>query len=253
MRVPHIWLASYPRSGNTLVRHAIEALYGLATLSIYPERSDEFCPVLGSPNYWPRLVIAPVSVVKTHSIQHADTIAPAIFVVRDGRDTIISHAHYEMICGWSYENGVTELDYVIRCLITGAVPALNDDTANWNWSNSVSTWLARAAQTEVVRYEDLIRDPFGVVRETMLTLGLNLRELDDPRLPPFCQLQKQRPAFYRRGLVGSWMDEMSEELHELFWQYHGTTMVMLGYDRTGHIDGSGPEDCCRDELAAVRG
>ena len=32
-----IWLASYPRSGNTMARHVIETCYDLPTWTQYPE------------------------------------------------------------------------------------------------------------------------------------------------------------------------------------------------------------------------
>ena len=35
-----IWVASYPRSGNTLFRLLLNRLWGLPTYSVYPRRPD---------------------------------------------------------------------------------------------------------------------------------------------------------------------------------------------------------------------
>jgi hypothetical protein len=43
-----IWLASYPRSGNTCARIALRYLFGIPSRSIYPEHDmEELGPVIG--------------------------------------------------------------------------------------------------------------------------------------------------------------------------------------------------------------
>ena len=53
---------------------------------------------------------------------------------------------------------------------------------------------------------------------------------EDP-LPSFDKYHKAKPTFFRRGIVGSWKDEMTPEIEEHFWDVHGKTMTWLGYER----------------------
>jgi hypothetical protein len=82
-----IWLASYPRSGNTFFRIVLEEVYGIES-SIY--------------HHNPELVLdaayAPYPMVKTDLLP--DQLEPnnpdisAIYLVRDGRDSLGSMAHH---------------------------------------------------------------------------------------------------------------------------------------------------------------
>src|SRR5262249_16232902 len=94
-----VWLASYPRSGNTFLRVALHALYGVPTYSVY----DDDDPV--AQRAGPALLASPPSpapppamrdspgthFVKTHKRRKPDG-CPAIYLVRDGRDAVVSHA-----------------------------------------------------------------------------------------------------------------------------------------------------------------
>ena len=95
-----IWLASYPRSGNTFLRLILNQVFGLRTASVYKAetRSWEVAPglveIIGhyeevSPSQ-PRIE-AP-RIVKTHDGPSDE--GPAIYIVRDGRSSIVSYFHY---------------------------------------------------------------------------------------------------------------------------------------------------------------
>jgi hypothetical protein len=81
-----IWLASFPRSGNTFFRNVMFELYGLESYDYYPLRGVKV-----------RKDYTSFPIVKTHllpwQIQPQDSNIPAIYLVRDGRDAIVSMAH----------------------------------------------------------------------------------------------------------------------------------------------------------------
>lgn len=40
------------------------------------------------------------------------------------------------------------------------------------------------------------------------------------RVPDFEDLHSKWPSFFRKGKRGSWVDEMPDDLHWLFWDHH---------------------------------
>src|ERR1700712_341432 len=103
-RAPVTWLASYPRSGNTLLRTIRNGCFDHPSQSIYEDAdlSDpELSQLVGhepvgadAPAFIARAAQAGRSLyVKTHEMPPADR-HPAIYVVRDGRSAVVSHAHY---------------------------------------------------------------------------------------------------------------------------------------------------------------
>jgi len=82
-----IWLASYPRSGNTFFRIILHEVYGIKSVAYtgpFMEKGDY------SPEEYP--------VIKTHLLPDQlpeDDKTPSIYLVRDGRDAIVSMAHHK--------------------------------------------------------------------------------------------------------------------------------------------------------------
>src|SRR5262249_54086695 len=87
-----MWLASFPRSGNTFFRIILHEVYGIETaeyaLHSRPYLQHDYT------NY---------SVVKTHLLPDAlvpnDPTIPAVYLIRDGRDAVVSLAHYRSNIG----------------------------------------------------------------------------------------------------------------------------------------------------------
>lgn len=95
-----VWLASYPRSGNTFTRIVLHRLYGAPTYSVYND-NDPVAQRIGPdlvgyrPKPAERAVMgesAEVFFMKTHK-RRKDDGYPAIYLVRDGRDAVVSKAH----------------------------------------------------------------------------------------------------------------------------------------------------------------
>jgi hypothetical protein len=70
----------------------------------------------------------------------------------------------------------------------------------------------------------------------------DLVPLENARIPSFGELRRIDPEFFRRGVAGSHRDEMSDELHKLFWAQpeNATAMRRLGYDWAGLTGDTGP-------------
>ena len=82
-----IWLASYPRSGSTFLRIVLDEVYGIESSTFHRQKDY---PLDGDYATYP--------VIKTHQLPHelapADPSIPAVYLVRDGRDCVVSLAHY---------------------------------------------------------------------------------------------------------------------------------------------------------------
>lgn len=90
-----VWLASYPRSGNTFLRTILWNCFGLRSASVYPQDlggNKALEDYVGHIEHGPRtldlLRESGISLVKTH--EHPRDPNAAIYVVRDGRAACVS-------------------------------------------------------------------------------------------------------------------------------------------------------------------
>jgi hypothetical protein len=243
-----VWVASYPRSGNTLALTVLRDVYGVERLGSALNRDRLGLEVLppdlppGSARSGPFRLPDELAglanselleatrdrpetfFIKTHRLRESVDPAPAVYIVRDGRDALVSYAHYvaerdvPRYRGLSFEDRLTLL------------VADNRRHPYGKWSQNVAAWRSRSAPTTLVRFEELIVEPVRVVTRACESLGLELPDATGD-LAPFEALRERLPAVFRRGVVGGWADEMPPHVQELFWQMHGSEMDALGYSR----------------------
>lgn len=238
-----IWLASYPRSGNTFFRILMKQIYGITTYSIYND--PLFDHLKGSSdivghkkldiNVEKMAFEDRIFFVKTHHLPSDES--PAIYLVRDGRDSVVSYAHYKM----SFENqsfrnkikktfknwlGWDEYTETLKNLIT-------DSQSDYgNWSENANQWTHRKALTITLKFEDLIANPIDCIDSALINIGFQGQlSREKQKTPSFNELQSQWSKFFRKGKIGSWKDEMSSDLEQMFWLKHGFMMEKLGYHR----------------------
>lgn len=229
-----IWLASFPRSGSNFFSIVLNRVYGFRTHSIYSSKDfseanaedarrlrDLFGHAESSQSLTDLISDSKLHFVKTHGMPQDDAY-PAIALVRDGRDALVSYAHFALYTEKNIQNpsrGEFEetLENLIRFEPFGG------------WSKNVGAWADRVGDDKVVRYEDLVRDPC-----TNIATALRRASVDyaarAAAIPSFDELHTALPWFFRRGRVGAWRDEMPARLHDLFWELHHTAMERLGYE-----------------------
>jgi len=234
-----IWLASYPRSGNTFLRIILHRLYGISTYSIYDD-NDPVAQRVGpdllgyrpKPNCRELMANGPdLFFTKTHKRRKGDD-NPAIYLVRDGRDAVVSQAHLKLSEQRVDGNYTRAFHKYLREAIIR--PYMREHPSSGTWGGNVLSWLAATnAPISMLRYEDLIVDPRESVSRAVSAVAPELVPLPDCDIPSFGELRGRDELFFRRGMVGSYRDEMPAELHELFWTQaeNAQAMELLSYTK----------------------
>jgi glycosyltransferase involved in cell wall biosynthesis len=224
-----IWLASYPRSGNTFFRNVLLEVYGVRSSTFHHESEYPLDPEYAS-----------FPVVKTHllpsQLQPDDPSIPAVYLVRDGRDCVVSLAHYRQQLiepGSDFHHNLRE-----------AIDA-EEGSHFGGWSCHVREWSSRAAL--ILHFEDLIADPIACLEQLRPFLDLpepnfqNVPSFTELRSKDFCygsgsehgfssdERRRWREAKFRRGQAGGWRDELPHDLHLRFLHRHGGELEKSGY------------------------
>jgi hypothetical protein len=227
-----VWVASFPRSGNTFLRIVLHRLYGVRTSTIYDVDgvADRLgADLIGATDRPAALATlrasADVHFVKTHRTRDADVSDddPAICLVRDGRDALVSWARL------SSEDDPARYESDLRAKIL-AEPG----HGTGSWGANVLSWLEPPSPARaILRYEDLIADPVTTVTSVVSTVAPTLTPLPNPEIPTHADLRQQSdPRFFRRGQVGSHQTELPADLHTLFWSRadNRAAMTLLGHE-----------------------
>ena len=228
-----VWLASYPRSGNTWLRFFIHCLLevmqgvpderinitGIGKYSQWEADPVNFLPFVKDPRAresFPQVAAVRPQVqqamldrenssffVKTHLVLaqvngtptiNSNVTKAAVYVVRDPRDVACSLAAH---LGWSLDTAIGIMaadDYV---------PANGAREAVSSWSRNVETWTNPARPSvKVVRYEDMLTDTVRTFRAIAAHVSIN--PTDDQlnraiRLSSFDRLKKQQTEFNVRA------------------------------------------------------
>lgn len=165
-----IWLASYPRSGNTYLRTVLWHCFALRSASIYPndlggnKKLEEYTGhIEHGPDMQIQLHKNGAPLIKTHDISRDDN--PAIYVIRDGRAATVSL--------FKFFNGNVPLEAIIE-----------GHEMLGTWSSHVDSWDPwTRPNTLLLKYEEL-RDnlPFalrrisGFLKKDILSTTIPLRD-----------------------------------------------------------------------------
>jgi Sulfotransferase domain len=153
-----VFLASYPRSGNTLVRKYFSILQGRSQESIYDKDtvSESKAKLTDALDH--------VELVKSHqlSVAHGDII----YLVRDGRNSVLSFLYLKFLCG--------DLDFRNRKDICAAIQCVDAQEGTWAAHIQEAVHLGKQQRILFVRYEDVIRDPVLELTRMASFLGVSV-------------------------------------------------------------------------------
>lgn len=215
-----VWLASYPRSGNRLLRRILYETMGLKSHS---DRKLKFQLnavdgglLRGQPydeiNYDEASRSDQIFLVKTHHLPRDGQ--PTLYIVRDGRKSCLSYQYFH------------------QCKTPAPFPTLLDVVLGndlfGSWSTHYRIWAAHG-NLMLLRYEDLVAASEDLLREIACFIGYtgSVR----PWVNDFDDEQRKAPGLVREGRV-SWDNNdplWSSMIDAVFFQLHGDLMVELGY------------------------
>ena len=176
--------------------------------------------------------------------------AGVIYLLRNPLDVAVSFAHHSASSAERMVQKMGEADFAFVDRPRQLYNQLRQRLLTW--SGHVTSWVDEPGlRMLVVRYEDLKADTLAGFREVVRFCGL---EDDPPRLEKavrfsqFEQAQKQEKehgfgekmagsdAFFRKGQVGSWREELTPELAQKLIADHAAVMKRFGYlDENGEL------------------
>ncbi len=219
-----VFLASFPRSGNTWLRAIFGALAVQRPIKSI-EELDRIAPEDTVPVARWRLAPAPLYFVKTHACypwRRKDFAAARglIYVVRDPRDVVLSWYHYQRGL-YGYADGLPGFidDWLAGRIYPGS------------WLQHVRSWTdsgpSRHPRLVTVRYEDLRQNCAGEIGRLCHLLGLpyaqgqievavkqaTLAEMKKKEAVGMRQVER-RPgfSFINQGNVGGWQTALTPDL-----------------------------------------
>ncbi|MFG0306684.1 MAG: sulfotransferase domain-containing protein [Phycisphaerales bacterium JB040] len=177
-----VWLASYPKSGNTWLRFLLHAaVHGSIAQSVevsasipdvhraMPTDAGAEARAASGGGYGGRLVM------KTHfelseRHPHLDRTWGAVHVIRHPRDVLLSGLNYLRLAGTT-PGQLSDRAYAELFIRAGGDPGFAQRGFG-TWAGHASSWSAPGFPVHRVRYEDLQADTPGVLRGVLAFLGI---------------------------------------------------------------------------------
>ena len=236
IRESDVFVVSYPRSGNTWVRFLLAN-----TIEHDAEQPIDFHSVHSViPDYGIREhrqfieALAGPRIMKSHSAFDR-RFHRVIYLVRDGRDVMVSY--------YDYETKHQRFDGSFQDFL------LSSQLPYGLWADHVQSWLDAREGTDllVVRYEDLLQDAQHELERMTRFVGIDstpdvlesavrrsafdqMQKLEQTRGRPYGDTAYQ---FVRRGMAGQWSGAFDQESRAVFKSQANRLLVELGYADSG--------------------
>ena len=244
-----IWIASYPKSGNTWVRSIICSLiYSndgnfdfdlLKKIQQYPSQkyfknfTKDFQNINEIKKYWIESqdiinLDKEVKFFKTHHInckigEHAFTnrsnTLGTIYVVRDPRNLINSFTNH-----YSIDKNTAKNFIISRQSVTGALGEMKKDnkifTILGSWNDHVKSWTNMNQNLLLIKYEDLIKNPLNEINKiikflaNLIDFSYNEEKINNIINSTSFEVMKKKEA--EKGFHESVMDNSGENKVNFF-------------------------------------
>ncbi len=227
-----IFVVGYPKSGNTWVQELVAgAIHGVM---------PEFAPfslvqdLVPDVHYqpWYKRHSTPMF-FKSHALPTPE-YRRVVYLLRDGRDAMVSFLHYRQALEHRTFNF---LEFVTNDALTPPC----------KWHKHVEAWTANPFKADIItiRYEDLQDDPVRELQRLCKFAGLQrplwllkaaaqsarfqTMQSKESVQGNYSTVWPRDKLFRRRGLVGSYKDEMPAEALEAFLRDSAQTLRQCGY------------------------
>jgi hypothetical protein len=223
-------IVSFPRSGNTWVRFLLANLLENSRYPLTFKQMQKKIPSIHHKKQWDKLrSMSKPRYIKSH-MPYSPDYEKVIYIVRDGRDVMVSAYNY-----YYSSNRISFLDFLQLDIWPG------------RWHAHVLSWLENVHHLDLllIRYEDLLKDPFEQLRNMAHFIGLNT---DDEsiyrsiRYSCFAAMKKMEASltdshlelthpsrFFRAGKSGLWRQYFGSEHKAVFKPNADPVLIRLGY------------------------
>lgn len=243
-RQSDVYLVSYPKSGNTWMRY-------LLTYAIWPELADmdlvemaAYIPSFGLPKDKVAM-LDPTSpcnhlkhrIIKEHAPYNASAkhhVKRAIYIVRDGRDAMVSYWHY---CNQRDGTSIPFSEFIEL--------SARPEHSYGPWREHALGWLNAPLKAKLIlRYEDMLADTATCLKQALEFLEIEVSDsviakaVNRASFDSMRKLEKTKGfnldqlvnvEFVRQGKSGAWGNTFASGDLELFNKFHGGSVEELGY------------------------
>ncbi len=226
-----IFIVSFPKSGATWMQCLLTGLLlGMDTRYLSDKLSQEIYPDIHMKSYYKRFY--DFNFFKTHNLPNPK-YKKVIYLVRDGRDAMISYYHMNKALGLN----VTLDEMIING--KGVFPC--------KWHEHVHAWLENPYSSEIlyIKYEDLLLNTKAEIKKIMAFIPLKREEEIIKRVISGCSFQHMKEkekkwgqenrnwprnkSFFRKGKIGTFKEEMPKHLIKFFEQEAKTELKKWNY------------------------
>jgi hypothetical protein len=234
-RIPLVFVVGYPKGGTTWVSQLLSECLNLP----YPRGT-----------IWPVLYPA---VVHGHELVW-DSYRKSVYVVRDGRDALVSF--YFHLSRSLPEGDNIQLSNAQQKIFPGLknkadirsnLPAFierqmtSPHSSPANWGDHIDSFLrSNNPNVYLLKYEDLLQSGEAVLGDVVAKITKQpadydrakhaLDKLSFKRQTGRSQGDEVRDRFMRKGTAGDWRNHFTREAAEIFDHYCGQKLIELGYE-----------------------
>ena len=237
-----VFLASYPRSGNTWLKSLLASCIFGEAMQNFSDTVNPVIPIVGFHHNVKPLLVGGGRIIKTHESFRKE-YQRAIWIVRDPRDVVMSEYKLQLRSG--IFSGSFD-DYLIRF----TTPEQNGPP---DWQTYTRSWmgssLIESSSLLTIRFEDMRSNVAHELKRVLMFLKLPSNEtiIETAMQQNSLRSMAERHAQYdqtlgnavkaklpavNKGLAGGWQSELKAKQIELIETSFGKTMDLLGYERS---------------------
>jgi hypothetical protein len=232
-----VFLASYPRSGNTWVRFILSEI--LTHRVTHFDNVNQLIPEMGIHGQARSLLRGGGRLIKTHE-PYRKEYRRAIYLLRDMRDCLLSQYSREKELGTV---DAPDLDSYLLQFLGGTTTGFGP------WHKHVRCWLesplARRGDLLLIKFEDMRRNTQEAVTQMLEFLAVSadfqviqqaisnntverMREKENTALK-LRKTVREEGRFVRNGAVGGWREKLTDAQLRLIDEYAGSILARMGY------------------------
>jgi hypothetical protein len=231
-----VFIVGYPKSGNTWFQNIFASLvYGVDAYLSPDSIIQDLIPDVHYKRYYRRY--STPMYFKSHCRPRAD-YQKVIYLVRDGRDVMVSYYHYLKVLR-AKRNEETHYEDIVKNRV-GLFERCK-------WHEHTEAWLSNPYNAEIcmIKFEEMRSQPIptlqkicefikveadqALLEKTIQQTAVDKMKAKEARWGQNNPAWPKDQSFVRRGQAGSFKDEMPPDILEYFLEESRPALQQLGY------------------------